>query len=545
MNQDTHNTNGEPAAPIDPLDQDLAEVLPAEPLQPADGSEQAAPTQAPDEANPTTPVSEAPLAPELDGTDLPDRITSRGPSEHVTQKWPVTVPLKDPWDDMAPTLHLTSENWKTTESVLESYTAGEEAEVKKSEKWLSTLEQGLENAPMLGVYENMSEREGAKFEHAVPTHNGAQHLAISKPKIGDGDEAILRGEQAKLRMRAYMGLGGLYRVPLWNSGFWVTVKSPGEDAQMELDRKIRQDGNMFGRMTRGLLFTNTSVVIASNLLDFFLDHVVSTTLKDSSRENLMKRITVQDLQHIAWAMACSIWPNGYQYRRAILGKTPAENRVEEGLIAVNKLQWTDTNALTDWQLKHMSRVTIGSMTNEDLDRYQSEFTVRQDRVITLNEKVKLHLSIPSAQAHIHSGMRWVNQLTAVVNEAFGLQADPDIRGKYMLAQARTAILRQHAHWIKAVELGEARVESEEDIEAQLAILSEDPKARVKITQEIIQYSQDTTISFIAIPTVNEEEEEKFPRAPHLLPIDAMATFFTLLEQKLLGIWMREAEFTPA
>lgn len=481
------------------------------------------------------PVAGDPAEALAEASEQPQR-PAREPNPNVEQAFPVYAPLSDPWSDDAITLVVPDEQAGKLEETLEAYSKGDQENLAKDERWIAAAGMGIAMQPRLDMNDKLDEREGAKWRQVV-THNN-KTLGITKPKLGDGDNAILAGEAALQRTRAYMGLGGQYRIPLWNSGFWITVKTPGDDAILELDRKLAEEKIALGRATAGLLFSNASVFIVDHVMGFVLDHMVSSTLKNSSRENVIKCISIHDIQHLAWGMACSIWPNGFQYARAVLGDTPEKNRVVEGKINVSKLQWIDVASLTDWQMKHMSNITIGSMTNDDLERYQKEFTIRGERRISLNENVHVNLGVPSMEEHLNSGQKWVNGIVTMTNRVFGMDQDDAARNTYVTNQGKATLLRQYGHWVKSVELGSGLVTDLETIEKQLDLFSSDDAARNLIMNEVIKYAEDTTVAFIAVPTVDEREEQKFPRMPHLLPIDALTTFFTLLRQKLPQILTR-------
>jgi hypothetical protein len=481
------------------------------------------------------PVVDQPAEQAEDAPEHPQRPT-RAPNPNVEQGFPVYQPLTDPWDDDVITLVVPDEQAGKLETALASYSKGDQENLAKDERWIAAAGMGIAMQPRLDMNDKLDERAGAKWRQVV-THNN-KALGITKPKLGDDDNAILSGERALQRTRAYMGLGGQYRIPLWNSGFWLTVKTPGDDAILELDRKLAEEKIALGRATAGLLFSNASVFIVDHVIQFVLDHMVSATLKDSSRENVTRHISIHDIQHLAWGMACSIWPNGFQYARAVLGDTPEKNRVVEGKINVSKLQWIDIASLTDWQIKHMANITIGSMTNDDLERYQKEFTIRGERRISLNENVHVNLGVPSVDEHLISGQKWVNNIVTMTNRVFGMDQDDAARNAYVTNQGKATLLRQYGHWVKSVELGTGLVTDQATIESQLDLFSSDDTARDLIMNEVIKYAEDTTVAFIAVPTVDEREEQKFPRMPHLLPIDALTTFFTLLRQKLPQILTR-------
>lgn len=486
-------------------------------------------------ADEVDPVVDYPAEPVAEASEQPQR-PAREPNPNVEQGFPVYVPLTDPWNDDAITLVVPDEQAGRLESTLESYSKGDQENLAKDERWISAAGMGIAMQPRLDMNDKLDERTGSKWRQVV-THNN-KALGITKPKLGDDDNAILSGERALQRTRAYMGLGGQYRIPLWNSGFWITVKTPGDDAILELDRKLAEEKIALGRATAGLLFSNASVFIVDHVTRFVLDHMVSSTLKDSSHENIIRRISIHDIQHLAWGMACSIWPNGFQYARAVLGDTPEKNRVVEGKINVSKLQWIDIASLTDWQIKHMANITIGSMTNDDLERYQKDFTIRGERRISLNENVHVNLGVPSMDEHLVSGQKWVNGIVTMTNRVFGMDQDDTARNTYVTNQGKATLLRQYGHWVKSVELGTGLVTDLDTIEKQLDLFSSDDVARDLIMNEVIKYAEDTTVAFIAVPTVDEREEQKFPRMPHLLPIDALTTFFTLLRQKLPQILTR-------
>lgn len=501
-----------------------------EPALPADSQVAADPMAGADAPD---PVAEMPADSQ---PDTPPRQVVRTDNPHVRQDFPVFEELKDPWNDNAITLTVPGEQSGVLEETLEGFSKGEQASLSRDEKWIAHAGIGIHHQPRLDMFDKLSEREKSDWRQVIK--HGERVLGITKPKIGDADNAILRGEAAMLRARAYMGLGGQYRVPLWNSGFWVTVVTPGDEAILELDRKLAEEKIALGRATSGLLFSNASVFIVDHVVQFVMNHLVSSTLKDSSRENLLKWLTIHDIQHLAWGMACAIWPNGFQYARAVLGATPAQNKVVEGKINVSKLQWIDYGSLTEWQIKHMANITIGSMTNEEMERYQKEFTIRSERQIKVNDNVRLNLHVPSVEAHLLSGQKWVNNIVTMTNRVFGMDQDDDERNAYVTNQGKATMLRQYGHWVKSVELGDAQVVDVEDIEDQLSLYSSDDAARDLIMNEVIKYAEDTTAAFIAVPTVDEREELRYPRMPHLLPIDALTAFFTLLRQKLPQILAR-------
>jgi hypothetical protein len=136
----------------------------------------------------------------------------------------------------------------------------------------------------------------------------------------------------------------------------------------------------------------------------------------------------------------------------------------------------------------------------------------------------------------------VNDIVVMTDRVFGMDQDADARRNYISTQGKATMLRQYAHWIKYAEFGTSSTDQENRDEESLAgilyDLSSDDQLRDAALRAVIQYAEDTTVSLIAVPTVDGREENIFPRHPHLLPIDALSVFFTLLKQKLQFILTR-------
>ena len=104
-------------------------------------------------------------------------------------------------------------------------------------------------------------------------------------------------------------------------------------------------------------------------------------------------------------------------------------------------------------------------------------------------------------------------------------------------------MRQYAHWIESVEAGGSLIDDIESIEQIVDTMSSVDEIRVKYFNEVIKYIDDSTMALIAVPTYEcpkctEAQPAPIARFPHLLPIDVMSSFFTLLVQKLQKIHSR-------
>jgi hypothetical protein len=232
-------------------------------------------------------------------------------------------------------------------------------------------------------------------------------------------------------------------------------------------------------------------------------------------------------------MACAIYPKGFQYSRSVLAGENQEKKEVKGLLNVSKLQFVDRRMLTPKQVAHMSRRVGNTMTDEMLENYQAEFNLRERRV-QLEEGLEMTLKVPTIDEYLSAGHRWIDSITDMVDRAFGRDQSDEQRDRYISHKGKATVMRQFAHWVKdVVEAGDREVvfNDTETIDMMMDTLSQVDDIRTKYFEAIHKFIDETTVSVIATPTVAASEENVLPRFPHLVPIDALYTFFTLLVQK--------------
>lgn len=460
---------------------------------------------------------------------LPDSTT-------VYQESPVFVPLGKEFDPNGITMAVPGASEDEMSEALSNMPNIELGATQAGRDWMEAAQEGYRNAMPRKMLSKTGDREGSRWEQGVKSERGP--ITAARPKLSDTAGVTLRGEAAVLAVRQAIGLGGVIRIPLWHSGFHITIKTPSDAAILELERRLTEEKVLLGRMTNGMLYSNTSVFIASYLVDFAMQHLYEVSLKN--KENIASKIVSHDIQHLAWGLATAIWPSGFQYVRSVLGETDAQNKVLRDKISIGKLQWTDTSQLSKWQIDHMSKVVSGTMTDDSIKKYRDEFTNQTSRRVQINDGLAITLKVPDLAEHIASGQKWVNSIVVMTDRVFGMEQDLDDRNRFIFEQGMATYMRQYGHWIESIELANgATIVDTETIDETISALSSDDQIRNAFVEAVIKYIEDTTVSMIAVPTVAASEEQKYPRWPHLLPIDAMATFFTLLGQKVSQIRARQ------
>lgn len=434
-------------------------------------------------------------------------------------------------------LYLPSETEKRTEEFIANSPNEQLGNTPEEQGWANAMNMAELVRPRKDQFMAATEREGSAWRQAVPSEAGA--LGPGRPRIRDPQDSVVTGARAVQRIRSILGMGAMLQVPLWHSGFWITFRAPSDSALMELHRRISDAKVTLGRQTFGLAFANTSSYVARDVLNFALDHMHDSSLKGDV--DVRKVLKVHDLQTIAWALACVIYTKGFQYSRPALVGEGQEKREVKGLVNVTKMFFEDTTMLTPWQVSHMSKRTGNSMSLEMIERYQEEFTLTQ-RQVELAPGLKMTLKVPTVDEYINSGHRWIAGIQEMVDEAFQEPPSDEQRDRYVTQQGKATVMRQFSHWIKSIDEDNDEARSyadDETIEEIVNTLSEDDDVRKKYFEAIHKFTDDTTISVVATPTVSEQEENRLPRWPRLVPIDALYTFFILLVQKTARISRRD------
>lgn len=409
-------------------------------------------------------------------------------------------------------------------------------ESEEGRQWLRAYQNGFYSTPIKDQFISRLKKPGSKFKQYVEYEG--QKLRAGQVKLGTNPQDKLTGEKAVYWVKSVTGQGGIIQIPLWHSGFWVSIKTPSEISLLELNQRISEDKVQVGRQTYGLVFSNTSVFFTGYLMDFILDHVFEHSLKDV--KDIRPFIVSQDIHQLVWGLGCAIWKNGFQYTRSVINRDNTVGKTIKALVAVPKMCFTDDSCLTEWQKSHMAGRHGKNMTVESIEKYRREFTIGHTRTVTLDEDddITMELTVPYLDKYINSGQKWINFLISKVDSAMKIDSDDGRRNDYIMSYGKASMLRQYCHWVKSITVQGRKFEDIETVESLLDDLSARKSVREIYFKEIGKFIDDTTVSMIAVPAVKDVDPiDLYPRFPYLVPIDPLMVFFTLLVQKAEKIFL--------
>lgn len=462
--------------------------------------------------------------------------------EHIgnaKQDKPVFALLDKPWNDGNITLTLPPDTHARTNNYMAMQPNIDLGATSDGEMWVANLNIGLTSGSFMDSALGAAKRKEASFRQRII--HGDKRLEAATPRIGD-DGPLLTGERGVLRVNAMLGRGSIINIPLWHSGFWLTLKCPKETQLLDMHQRITEEKIQLGRITHGLAFANYTVFTAAALVDLAMECTYETSVKDVvSGAELRSLISTLDLNMIAWGMACAIWPRGFQYTRSLLDENGQKTSTVQEKLNVGSLLWVDENSINDWQRGHMASRSTGSMTKDSIKIYREHFTRGKSKSYALNEHISMTLRVPTLEQFLTAGQNWVNETVASVNASFTQETSLAQRNKLILERGKATSLRQYVHWIEEFTFPtiDKKMVDEATIAEECSSLSSDDEIREKYYEIMREFINDSTIALIATPLADEKEKDQTSeRFPWLLPLDPVSTFFTLLSQKVAQIQAR-------
>lgn len=468
------------------------------------------------------------------------------------------------WKPDNVTISLPSNLEKETNDILEKLPNIDLSGGEEILNWGETLSEGMGNLSDLNQFVGTLNNPDSDFRQTIG-YKG-KDLGVSEIKTNFNSNH-LTGEKAILAFSKALGVGDLIQTPLWASGIWVTLKTPTEAEMIRLNQELVDDKITQGRATKGLAFSNSMVYTIDRLARFAIDHIFDTTLQASALENkdIRDLILSQDYPTLVWGLICSMYPRGFQFRRACIDNPEKCNYVLEELLNPKKLLWVNYRALPESHMVHMSQRQHKIKTLESVLNYQSSLPIISDKTINVGDEesglVKITLKSPNLNEYITAGQEWITGIVKIVDSIISKNPSDNInnsftdnnsnsinnkeRNKQIEKYSQSSSLRQISHWIKNIEINDYIVDDIDTMANVLSIMSQDDTKRVSLIEEVSKYIEETTLSVVGIPVYNcpkckttQGTESLNDEFKNIIPLDVTSIFFDQHVQRLMRIGQR-------
>lgn len=412
--------------------------------------------------------------------------------------------------------------------------------------WLDTM---LNSQLMLMANDNFAaslQRDGSTWRQS-PEHDGVKIVAQVPGHAQVAPGTVLTGADAQVHMAHATKSYARLMFPLPHSGIWLNVTIPHGSELHTLEENIATAKFDLGWLSKGLVYSNTSVMQNIVLVNFILERVQAASMENASLENMKKWIRVTDINMMAAHMASAIYPSGFPLERPCSADPLKCHEVVSGILRLSKIIWTDDSGLSASQMKFMStRISGRKKTEDELRKYQEEFPGVTQRVVEIGSGISVRFMPPTIEQYEQSGYSWIESIERGANQMLTTLNQAQLN-KYMTEQYQMSSMRQYAHWVDAILFpNDVSVTGREDINNLLAQSSTDTDMVDKFMAAVKAFIDDCAVSVVAIdnykcPKCGGSQTHEAAKNPKLIPLDPIHTFFTLSGLKTQTTLLRNTE----
>lgn len=358
-------------------------------------------------------------------------------------------------------------------------------------------------------------------------------------------KGALTGASAIAKFASKLAIGEYTSVPLWHSGFWVTIRPPYDDDIVNLETALAGNEIRLGRDTSTLIYSNYSVVYNRILTDFISSHIISTSLDLPNDVNIMDHISVQDYYPMLLGLITSMNPKGYTFIKNCINtielnedKTPKCDYSVTGTVNPMNMLRVDRKALTDKMLQQMSKRVPSSISIDEVKEYQLGITRMADKTYDIKTSngtiIKFTIGAPSMSDYIDNGEAWINSIINKTEQLF-TDADSDERKNEKVQDTLNAIiLGVYNVFVKKIETDDGDFVEERDlINDVLNMLSSENTLLKEYLEVVKQHIDNSAIAIIATrayvcPKCGSKQEVSTSKPfDKFIPINALEHFFVI------------------
>ena len=362
----------------------------------------------------------------------------------------------------------------------------------------------------------------------------------------------LNGDAAIARLSSALGIGETTQIPLWHSGFWVTLKPIKDIDFINLELQLTNNQIILGRDTNSLVFSNYSVVFNRIISDFIVNNIQNSTLDIPADEDIRKYIKVQDYYMLVLGVLYSMFPGGYTLTRTCINSNFVdENDVPKCSAAVSakvdfrKLAWVNRKAIDKAHLELMSKRNPNVSSIDSVIDYQDTLYVNKEQLIklTTSSGVKINLSVktPSLADYVDNGELWINNIIKNSESVFTESADEEEKNRIVNENTSAVILGIYNIYVSKITMDDdSTIEGRSEIDDSLGLLSGDVKILEDLINGVKEYINKNTIAIPGLPNYEcaacgelQKGEDTYKPFKEIIPINVVESFFDLCVLKAL------------
>jgi len=379
----------------------------------------------------------------------------------------------------------------------------------------------LDDVDQLALYYPSDRNDDVKLEQNI--HDNKPLDSFNNPSF-KGEEiapkpinASVKGKEVKGQLaiaifNGSIGLAGLFQMPLWHSGFHITLQNISDNDIFDLHMKIVEDMGAVGRQTAGLVFSNYSFKAHSIMMDFIMENIQSTSL-DVDNFELIKYIKTPDLNNVYLLLLKYLYPNGYSTSISCENAIKIDENAKPNCsfradVTVDplKLLKVDKSRLTTSHVRHMSKRKPNSVTVDEVLNYQETLEAIAIKDVSIGNGNVVGLRTPTLDKYFEQGEEWVNSLEDGIEDVIN---DTDNRDTIMAKRARLSLLAMYGHYVEYIKTSNDNIIRDRDTILEiLSTSTQDKDLTITFINAVIKYIDESYVSIVGIPSYQCPECKK-------------------------------------
>lgn len=351
------------------------------------------------------------------------------------------------------------------------------------------------------------------------------------------------GNAAISMFTSALGIGQVVRIPLYHSGFTLTIKPAKQTSQINLQRAIAAEQIALGRTTNTIIYSNDSAIVTKFFMDFVIEHLVEHTLALPANENIRDYISIHDLPVIAVGVLKANYPSGLEITKQCVNFTkineagnPTCSFSAIGKVDISKLLVIDRRKLSKTMLETLCKRQPRSVSIDEVKEYQAQVKTLADKKVTIKSgngsTVVFTFTNPNINTYITNGEKWVQNIISKTEEIFTDADSIEIKNNKVYDVLTAVVMGIYNVFVSTIELDGAIIEDRPTINEMLDTMSSDIGLGNIFFEEVKKYISASPIALAATPSFicpscKKDQTEENPAGPmkEFIPLDMLTLFF--------------------
>lgn len=356
-------------------------------------------------------------------------------------------------------------------------------------------------------------------------------LRLSKitPRLPKNDKTTpihLSGDAAKIAVLSRTQ--GLYRIMLYNSGFWITIRPMQVVDASAFLHEVDADFKELGRILGGQFHLVLGAYLKQKVLEILPNIIVSSNLEDWDQPDVLgEAIAMHDYDTILWGICCSMYRDGIGIG---VYCTNMECRYQDlsQYVDLTKACFINPDVFNEEAMIWM-RDTRTTRTLNDCITYRNR-VLKGEQSFTLEDGTIFRMKVPSLQTYAKRSIELIGKMQASIYRA------KTQKNKELQNQVIFHIYKMLAPWISAI-IYKNPNDADTVIEGYDAIctaVESQAESNHTLYEKLEEYIRNTKCSMYCLTSIECPKCHKKPdlNSEGLFPLDVEYLFFGLSCLKL-------------